>query len=95
MSRRNLCQPSFVDAMVSGWGRAAGFWIGLEQAFDWTAFEALALPIHTCGAARRAIRPWLCSRSFFCSSATRCLIRALKRRFGDRLSFRRVLWLAL
>jgi hypothetical protein len=37
MSRRNLCQPSFVDAMVSGWGKSGGFLDRIEQAFDWTA----------------------------------------------------------
>jgi hypothetical protein len=42
MSRRNLCQPSFVDAMVSGWGKSGGFLDRIEQAFDWAAFEALA-----------------------------------------------------
>jgi hypothetical protein len=42
MSRRNLCQLSFVDAMLSGWGKSGGFLDRIEQAFDWAAFEALA-----------------------------------------------------
>jgi hypothetical protein len=28
MSRRDLSQPSFVDAMVSGFGKVGGFWTG-------------------------------------------------------------------
>ena len=46
MSRRDLSQPSFVDAMVSGYGKVGGFLDRIEQAFDWPAFEALLAPIH-------------------------------------------------
>jgi hypothetical protein len=46
MSRRDLSQPSFVDAMVSGYGRGGGFLDRIEQAFDWSAFEALLAPVH-------------------------------------------------
>ena len=46
MSRRDLSQPSFVDAMVSGYGRSGGFLDRIEQAFDWSGFEALLAPIH-------------------------------------------------
>ena len=46
MSRRDLSQPSFVDAMVSGYARGGGFLDRIEQAFDWPAFEALLAPIH-------------------------------------------------
>ena len=42
MSRRDLSQPSFVDAMVSGYGKVGGFLDRIEQG----AFEALLLPIH-------------------------------------------------
>ena len=38
MSRRDLSQPSFVDAMVSGCVRGGGFLDRLEKAFDWSAF---------------------------------------------------------
>ena len=31
MSRRDLSQPSFVDAMVSGCGKGAGFWTGSSR----------------------------------------------------------------
>ncbi len=46
MSRRDLSQPSFVDAMVSGYARGGGFLDRIDQAFDWSAFEALLAPIH-------------------------------------------------
>jgi hypothetical protein len=39
MSRRDLSQPSFVDAMVSGYARGGGFLDRIEQAFDWSAFD--------------------------------------------------------
>ena len=41
MSRRDLSQPSFVDAMVGGYGKVGGFLDRIEQGFDWSAFEAL------------------------------------------------------
>jgi transposase, IS5 family len=46
MSRRDLSQPSFVDAMVSGYGKGGGFLDRIDKAFDWPAFEALLAPIH-------------------------------------------------
>src|SRR5271169_1541624 len=46
MSCRDLSQPSFVDALVSGYGRGSGFLDRIEKAFDWSAFEALLAPIH-------------------------------------------------
>ena len=46
MSRRDLSQPSFVDAMVSGYGKVGGFLDRIDKAFDWPAFEALLAPIH-------------------------------------------------
>ena len=46
MSRRDLSQPSFVDAMVSGYGKVGGFLDRIEQGFDWSAFEDLLSPIH-------------------------------------------------
>jgi hypothetical protein len=46
MSRRDLSQPSFMDAMVSRYGKVGGFLERIEKAFDWSAFEALLSPIH-------------------------------------------------
>jgi hypothetical protein len=46
MSRRDLSQPSFADAFVSGYGKIGGFLERIEQEFDWSAFEALFSSIH-------------------------------------------------
>jgi hypothetical protein len=45
MSRRDLSQPSFVDALMSGCGKGGGFLDRIAQAFDWLAFKALLSPI--------------------------------------------------
>lgn len=37
---------SFVDALVSGYGKSGGFLVQIERAFDWPAFESLLAPIH-------------------------------------------------
>ena len=55
MSRRDLSQPSFVDAMVSGYGKS-GFLDRIEQTFDWSALETLLAPIHASARARRGGR---------------------------------------
>ena len=46
MSRRDLSQPSFVDALVRGYGKSGGFLDRIDEAFDWSAFETLLSPIH-------------------------------------------------
>jgi IS5 family transposase len=46
MSHRELSQPSFVDTLVSGYGKVGGFLDRIKRAFDWPAFEALLSPIH-------------------------------------------------
>jgi hypothetical protein len=46
MSRGDQSQPSFVDAMVSGYGKVGGFLDRIDKAFDWPAFEALLARIH-------------------------------------------------
>ena len=46
MSRRDLSQASFVDAMVAGCAKGGGFLDRIEEAFDWSAFEALLASIH-------------------------------------------------
>jgi hypothetical protein len=46
MSRRDLSQPSFVDALVIECGKSGGFLDRIEQAFDRTAFETLLAAIH-------------------------------------------------
>ena len=45
MSGRDLSQPSLVDALASGYGRA-GFVDRIKQAFDRSAFEPLRASLH-------------------------------------------------
>ena len=56
MSRRDLSQPSFVDAMVSGCGKVGGFLDRIDKAFDWSTFEALLSRSMLRSEARRATR---------------------------------------
>jgi len=46
MSCRDLSQPSFAEAFVSGYGHRGGFLEDIEKTFDWGAVEALLAPIH-------------------------------------------------
>jgi transposase, IS5 family len=46
MSRRDLSQRSFVDALVNGYGKVGGFLDRIERGFDWSALEDLLSPIH-------------------------------------------------
>ncbi len=80
MSRRDLSQASFVDAMVSGYGKVGGFLDRIEQWFDWSAFEDLLSPIHGSATGVPGYPPLTMSRSFFCSNGIRSLIRAPRRR---------------
>ena len=55
--------------------KGGGFLDRTEQAFNWSAFEALLAPITLRTGAREAIRPWRCSRSCFWSNGIRSPIR--------------------
>ena len=57
MSRRALSQPSFPEALASGYGNGGGFLDRIEKAFDWPPLKALPAPIHASRRAGRAIRP--------------------------------------
>jgi hypothetical protein len=84
MPRRDLSQPSFVDALMSGCGKGGGFLDRIAQTFDWLAFKALLSPILASTEARPAIRRLRCSRACSRSSDICCLTLALRRRFGTR-----------
>jgi transposase, IS5 family len=90
MSRRELSQPSFVDAMVSGYGRVGGFLDRIEQGFDWPAFEALLSPVHGSAMGAPGYPSLTISRSCFCSNGKR-----REEAVRDRLSFRRFCGLPL
>ena len=95
MSRRDLSQRSFVDALVSGFGNGGGFLDRIETAFDWSAFEALLAPIH---ASVRAA-PALSAAGDVQDPASAAMVHALRsgaeEAVRDRLSFRRFCGLPL
>src|SRR6516162_3107202 len=46
MTCRDLSQPSFVEAFVSGYAKGGGFLQDIDEAFDWGAIEVLLSLIH-------------------------------------------------
>jgi transposase, IS5 family len=46
MSCRDLSQPSFAEALVTGYTQGRGFLEDIDRAFDWGAFGVLLAPIH-------------------------------------------------
>jgi transposase, IS5 family len=95
MSRRDLSQPSFVDALVSGYGRVGGFLDRIEKAFDWPAFEALLAPVH--GSARGApgYPPLTMFKILLLQQWHALSDPAAEEALRDRLSFRRFCGLPL
>src|SRR6201996_7399864 len=95
MSRRDLSQPSFVDAMVSGCGERGGFLDRIEQTFAWSAFEALLAPIH---ASRRGAPSWpplVMFKIVLLQQWHTLSDPAAEEAVRDRLSFRRFCGLSL
>jgi transposase, IS5 family len=92
MSRRDLSQPSFVDALVSGYGKS-GFLDRIEQGFDWSAFETLLAPIH--GSARGAPRWRLSFKIVLLQQWHTLSDPGTEEAVRDRLSFRRFCGLSL
>ena len=90
----------FGTELVAGADRSLVALLGASPGASTAAFIAISVlekcfPNELRDAARRAYPPLALFKILLCSRATRCLIRAPRRRFGDRLSFRRVSWLAL
>jgi hypothetical protein len=80
MSRRDPSQPSFVDAMVSGYGKVGGFLDRIEQGFDWPAFEALLSPIHGSAMGAPGYPPLTMFKILLLQHGTRSLIPPPRRR---------------
>jgi hypothetical protein len=91
MSRRDLSQPSFVDAMVSGFGKSGGFLDRIEQAFDWSAFEALLAPIHASTRGVPGYPPLMMFKILLLQQWHRLSDPGAEEAVRDRLSFRRCL----
>src|ERR1700727_473848 len=85
MSRRDLCQPSFVDAMVSGYGKVGGFLGRIDKAFAWPAFD----PRRTRLSAACDVQDSACSAVAYAHRS------GAEEAVRDRLSFRRFCGLPL
>ena len=90
MSRRDLSQPSFVDAMVSGYGKVGGFLDRIEQGFDWPAFEALLSPIHGSAMGAPGYPPLTMFKILLLQQWHTLSDPGAEEAVRDRLSFRRV-----
>ena len=95
MSRRDLSQPSFVDAMVSGYGKVGGFLERIEQGFDWSGFEALLSPIHGSAMGAPGYPPLTMFKIVLLQQWHTLSDPAAEEAVRDRLSFRRFCGLPL
>jgi IS5 family transposase len=95
MSRRDLSQPSFVDALVSGWGKSGGFLDRIDEAFDWPAFEALLAPIHASARGARGWPPRVMLKILLLQQWHTLSDPGAEEAVRDRLSFRRFCGLPL
>jgi Transposase domain (DUF772) len=95
MSRRDLSQRSFVDAMMSGWGKGGGFLDRIEQAFDWSAFEALLSPIHASSRGAPGYPPLVMFKILLLQQWHTRSDPGAEEAVRDRLSFRRFCGLPL
>jgi transposase, IS5 family len=95
MSRRDLSQRSFVDAMVSGCGRSGGFLDRIDKAFDWSAFEALLSPIHASSRGAPGYPPLVMFKILLLQQWHMLSDPGAEEAVRDRLSFRRFCGLPL
>ena len=90
------CQPSFVDALVSGYGKVGGFLAtGIEQGFDWSAFEDLLSPIHGSAMGAPGYPPLTMFKIVLLQQWHTLSDPAAEEAVRDRLSFRRFCGLPL
>jgi transposase, IS5 family len=95
MSRRDLSQPSFVDAMVSGYAKGSGFLDRIEEAFDWSAFETLLASIHASTRGAPGYPPLVMFRILLLQQWHTLSDPGAEEAVRDRLSFRRFCGLPL
>ena len=95
MSRRDLSQPSFVDAMVSGYGKSGGFLDRIDATFDWAAFEALLAPIHASRRGAPGYPPLVMFKIVLLQQWHTLSDPGAEEAVRDRLSFRRFCGLPL
>jgi hypothetical protein len=95
MSRRDLSQASFVDAMVKGLGKRGGFLERIETALDWSAFERLLKPIHASKRGAPGWPPLVMFKIVLLQQWHELSDPAAEEAVRDRLSFRRFCGLPL
>ncbi|HZZ22426.1 MAG TPA: IS5 family transposase, partial [Roseiarcus sp.] len=95
MSRRDLSQPSFADAMVSGYGKGGGFLDRIEKAFDWSAFEALLSSIYASSRGAPGYPPLTMFKILLLQQWHTLSDSGAEEAVRDRLSFRRFCGLPL
>jgi len=77
--------------MVSGFGKSGGFLDRIEQAFDWSAFEALLAPIHASTRGAPGYPPLMMFKILLLQQWHRLSDPGAEEAVRDRLSFRRCL----
>ena len=95
MSCRDLSQPSFVDAMVSGYGKVGGFLERIERGFAWSAFEALLSPIRGSATGAPGYPPLTMFKILLLQQWHTLSDPCAEEAVRDRLSFRRFCGLPL
>src|SRR5271170_5024318 len=95
MSCRDLSQPSFVDALVRGYGKGSGFLDKIEKAFEWGAFEALLAPIHASRRGAPGYPPLVMFKILLLQQWHTLSDPGAEEAVRDRLSFRRFCGLPL
>jgi hypothetical protein len=93
MSRRDLSQPSFADAFVTGYAR--GFLEDIGDTFDWGAFEGLLAPIHSSTKGAPGYPPLTMFKIILLQQWHTLSDPAAEDAVRDRLSFRRFCGLPL
>ena len=95
MSRRDLSQPSFVNALVSGYGKVGGFLDRIEQGFDWSGFEDWLSPVHGSAMGAPGYPPLTMFKIVLLQPWHTLSDAAAEEAVRDRLSFRRFCGLPL
>ncbi len=96
MSRRDLSQPSFVDALVSGYGKVGGFLDRIEQGIRLVGVRGFAFADPRLGdRARHAIRRLVMFKIVLLQQWRTLSDPAAEEAVRDRLSFRRFCGLPL
>ena len=89
MTCRDLSQPSFVEAFVSGYAKGGGFLQDIDEAFDWGAIEVLLSLIHGSTKGAPGYPPLAMFKIILLQQWYTLSDPAAEEAVRDRLSFRR------